>query len=310
MRIAVLGTGGVGGYFGAKLAAAGHRVVFIARGKHLEAMRQQGLTVKSQQGDLHVRDASFISDPAAAGAVDCVLVCVKSYDTEACARILGPLIAEETAILSLQNGIDNPDKLAAVWGKERVFAGVVYVASQLCAPGLIQHSAAGRIIFGPLERHRTAAAERLGQVLAAAFPCDVDPEIRRAQWLKLLWNAPFCALACLARANTREILESPSLSLLATDCMQEVRAAAQAHGIDLETETIDRTLAFSRTLGDFKPSMLQDLEAGKPLEHDAFNGIVVRSLERVGKRAPLNRVFYLTLSYLDGKIRGHWKGGR
>jgi 2-dehydropantoate 2-reductase len=304
VRVAVMGTGAVGGYFGARLAAASNDVAFIARGPHLAAMRQQGLTLESPQGNLHIRDALFTDDPSQVGAVDLVLFCVKSYGTDATAANLASLIGDRTIILSLQNGVDNADKIAQRWGHQRTLAGVVYIGSQLLQPGKIKHSSGGRIVFGELDgqvHETTQAVERL--LSSARISCEVSRAIRNIQWRKLLWNAPFCAISCLTHSNVKEIVESDSLTKLALDCMAEVREAAKAQAIDLDPALFDETLNFSKSLGDFKPSMLQDLEAGKPLEYEAFNGIVVELLGRTGKEAPTNQVFYGALKYLDKKIR-------
>jgi 2-dehydropantoate 2-reductase len=303
MRIAVMGTGAVGGYFGARLAAAGQDVAFIARGSHLEAMRKEGLKVESVQGAFHIR-ALFTADPREVGPVDLVLFCVKSYDTESAAAQIAPMIADKTAILSLQNGIDNPDKLAARWGKARTLAGVVYLGAFVAEPGVVRHSAGGRIVLGDLAGATSAAAKRIEQVLSGAqIPCALSAEIRKVMWTKLVWNAPFCALSCLARANVEEIVESEPLHKLAADCMEEVREAARSAGIELPPSVIEETFEFSQGLGDFKPSMLQDLEAGKPLEYEALNGIVVGLLEQKGKRAPINEISYGVLKFLDERIR-------
>jgi 2-dehydropantoate 2-reductase len=303
MRIAVMGTGAVGGYFGARLAAAGQDVAFIARGSHLEAMRQEGLKVKSIQGDLHIR-ALFTSDPGEIGPVDLVLFCVKSYDTEDAAAKATPLMGEKTVVLSLQNGIDNPDKIARRWGEARTLAAVVYLGAVVAAPGKLEHRAGGRIVLGDLDGQTSATANRVEQTLSGAgIPCALSAEIRKVMWTKLVWNAPFCALSCLARANVKEILEAESLRKLASDCMQEVREAARSTGIELAPSVVEETFAFSKTLGDFKPSMLQDLEAGKPLEYEALNGIVVRLLREKGKEAPINEAAYSVLKFLDQRIR-------
>jgi 2-dehydropantoate 2-reductase len=304
MRIAVFGTGAVGGYFGAKLAVSGQDVGFIARGENLQALRRHGLQVKSPDGDLHVMKSLFTSDPAAIGAVDLVLFCVKSYDTDACLNTIAPLISAQTATLSLQNGVDNPDRLAAVWGSSRTIAGVVYLGAKMAHPGTIEHSAAGRIVLGPIDGTLSQTTRDVQQVLAAAaIPCEVSTSIRAVQWEKLLWNAAFCAISCLTRATVKDIVESDALTKLAIDCMSEVREAANSYGVELAPERIEHTLAFSKSLGDFKPSMLQDLEAGKPLEYEAFNGFVVNRLSGAGRTAPINQVFYRALKYLDQKIR-------
>jgi 2-dehydropantoate 2-reductase len=304
VRIAVMGAGAVGGYFGARLAAASHEVSFIGRGKHLETMRRQGLSINSFQGDFHIANALFTADPADVGIVDLVLFCVKSYDTEEAGQRLDRLIGTRTVILSLQNGVDNADKIARRWNSQRTLAGVVYLGAQLVQPALIKHSAGGKIVFGERNgdlQETTLALE--GTFTAAGIPCESSTEIHKVQWRKLLWNAPFCAIACLTRATAKEIVESPSLTKLATDCMNEVLEAAQTLGFVFDPAVIEETLAFSRSLGNFKPSMLQDLEANKPLEYEAFNGIVVDLLRRAGKEAPTNQVFYGALKYLDQRIR-------
>jgi 2-dehydropantoate 2-reductase len=304
MRIAVVGAGAVGSYFGAQLAGAGHDVAFLARGKHLATMRREGLRIDSPGGRLHVRNSLFTSEAKEVGIADLILLCVKSYDTETAAQAAAAMIGERTIILSLQNGVDNPEKIIRLWGSHRTLAGVVYIGAQVSAPGVITHSAAGRIIFGQLDGNIDRPAKWVEETLAAAaIPCEISTSIQRVQWTKLLWNAPFCAISCLTRATVKEIVEFDSLRQLALDCMAEVQAAARTRGVELGAELFDETLTFSRSLGEFKPSMLQDLEAGKPLEYEAFNGIVVQLLHHAGRAAATNQFFYGTLKYLDKKIR-------
>ena len=220
MRIAVIGTGAVGGYFGAKLAAAGHELVFIARGKHLDALRRDGLHIVSSSGNRHVRNAVFTASAAAIESVELVLFCVKSYDTETAAKAFAPLIGAHTTILSLQNGIDNSEKLAGLWGDDRTLAGVVYIGAQIDAPGVIHHANGGKIVFGRLDGKTKEGAKTVEHVLAAAeIPCELSDNIQKIQWAKLLWNAPFCAISCLARANVKQIVESDALTDLAIACM-------------------------------------------------------------------------------------------
>lgn len=299
MRIAVMGAGAVGGYFGARLAASGLDVSFIVRGEHLRSTQKNGLRVKSIQGDLEIR-SQFTSNPDQVGPVDLILFSVKSQDTEEAAKSLAPLMSEKTAVLSLQNGVDNPEKIARLWGADRTLAGVVYIAAQVPEPGVIEHSAGGRIVLGSLDARGQETARNVQSILAGAnIPCDVSSEIRTVLWKKLAWNAPFCALSCLLHMTVGEILASNSLKDLIRGCIEEVRDAAQCRGIDLPASTAQETLGFSRGLGDAKPSMLQDLEAGKPLEYEALNGIVVKVLHQAGKRAPINEIFYAALRCID-----------
>jgi 2-dehydropantoate 2-reductase len=304
MHIAVMGTGAVGAYFGARLAAAGHELAFIARGKHLEVMRRNGLRVNSPGGNLHVEDARFTAAPGDIGTVDLILFCVKSYDTESAAAALAPMIGAHTTIVSLQNGIDNPEKIARRWGDGRTLTGVVYVGAAVASPGVITHSTGGKIIYGAADGEIGDGAKAVEQVLSnAAIPCELSADIQKVQWAKLLWNAPFCAISCLARADVKQIVESATLTRLVFACMSEVQAAALAAGIELPGSLCEEAVNFSQGLGAFKPSMLQDLEAGKPLEYEAFNGIVIKRLEEAGKTAPINQSFYALLKHLDYRIR-------
>jgi 2-dehydropantoate 2-reductase len=304
MRIAVMGAGAVGGHFGAQLARAGHKVAFIARGQHLEAMRREGLRVISPAGDLHIQNARFTVDTNDVGIVDLILFCVKSYDTESAAASLRPMMSDGSVILSLQNGIDNPEKIARLWGKQRTFAGVVYIGAEIDSPGVIRHAAGGRIIFGQPDGGADDSAQLIARsLIAAGIPSEFSQDIQKVQWTKLLWNAPFCAISCLTHVNMTQIVESEALINLALDCMSEVQAAALTRGIVLPRELFDQAVVFSRGLGEFKPSMLQDLAAGKPLEYEAFNGIVVKLLRQTGKQAPINQTFHAMLQCLDNRIR-------
>jgi 2-dehydropantoate 2-reductase len=293
-----MGAGAVGGYFGARLAAAGQNVAFIARGSHLESMRREGLRVKSIQGNLCIRSL-FTSSSEEVGARDLILLCVKSYDTEEAVKTLEPLMGEKTVVLSLQNGVDNPEKIAKLWGADRTLAGVADIAVRVPEPGTIEHTASGRIFLGPLQPSGRESAGNVKAVFVGAkIPCEVSPDIQTTLWKKLAWNAPFCALSCLLRMTVGEIVASESLRSLITSCIEEVRDAAQYHGVELPSSTAEETLGisrFSHSLGDVKPSMLQDLEAGKPLEYEALNGIIVKLLHGAGKRAPINEIFYTAL---------------
>jgi 2-dehydropantoate 2-reductase len=309
MRIAVIGAGAVGGYFGARLAAANLDVSFIARGEHLKSMQKNGLRIRSVQGDLEIR-SQFTSDPNQVGVVDLILFSVKSQDTEEAAKLLAPLMSAKTMVLSLQNGVDNPEKIARLWGANRTLAGVAYIAAQVSEPGIIEHSAGGRIVMGSFDRRNQELARNVAPTLAnAKVSCDLSSDMPGVLWKKLAWNSPFCALSCLLRMTIGEILASNSLKELITGCVEEVREAAQCRGVELPQSTRQEVLSFSRSLEDFKPSMLQDLEAGKPLEYEALNGIVIKTLQQAGKRAPINEIFYAALKYMDQDLRAKQSKG-
>jgi len=303
MRIAVMGAGAVGGYFGARLAASGLDVSFIARGEHLRATQTHGLRVRSIQGDLAIH-SRFTSNPVDVGPVDLILFSVKSPDTEEAAKSLTPLMSEKSTVLSLQNGVDNPEKIARLWGADRTLASVVYIAAAVREPGVIEHSGGGRIVLGSLDAPDQESARDIQSILGRShIPCDVSSEIRTVLWRKLAWNSPFCALSCLLRMTVGEIMASDSLRHLVRGCVEEVREAARCRGIHLPPSIAQDTLDSSHRLVDVKPSMLQDLEAGKPLEHEALNGIVVRILHQAGKRAPINEIFHTALKLIDQDLR-------
>jgi len=303
LRVAVMGAGAVGGYFGARLAASGATVVFIARGEHLEAMRQHGLRVKSLHGDLDIH-SEFASGLDRIAPVDLVLFAVKSQDTEEAARSLAPVMGRTTVVLSLQNGVDNADRIARLWGGDRSLAGVAYVSARVSAPGVIEHSGGGRIALGPLRAAGTDHAHVAQSILTQAeIPCEISPDIRTVLWRKLVWNAPFCALSCLLRMTVGDILGSAALEAMVRGCIDEVREAAQCCGVELPPSVAEEALSASVPLRSVKPSMLQDLEAGKPLEHEALNGLVVKILQQAGKRAPINEILYGALARIDEDLR-------
>jgi 2-dehydropantoate 2-reductase len=303
-----MGAGAVGGYFGARLAASGVDVTFIARGEHLEAMQKHGLRIRSIQGDLEIH-SEFISSSEQIAPVDLVLLAVKSQDTDEAARSLAPFMGRETAILSLQNGVDNTDKIARLWGGDRSLAGVAYISARISAPGVLEHRGGGRIVLGSLHAGGQEHARTVHAMLAQArIPCDISSDIREVLWKKLAWNAPFCALSCLLHMTVGDILDSASLEACVRGCIEEVREAARCCGIDLPPSTAQEALSFSTPLRNVKPSMLQDLEAGKPLEHEALNGIVVKILRQSGRRAPINEILYTALKHIDQDLRAKQSG--
>jgi 2-dehydropantoate 2-reductase len=303
-----MGAGAVGGYFGARMAASGIDVTFIARGEHLKAMQKHGLRIRSIQEDLEIR-ATFISSSDQVAPVDLVLLAVKSQDTEEAARSLAPFMGGGAAILSLQNGVDNADKIARLWGGDRSLTGMAYIAARISAPGVIEHRGGGRIVLGSVHAGAQDHVRAVHSILAQArISCDVSSDIREVLWKKLAWNAPFCALSCLLHMTVGDILDSASLEALVRGCVDEVREAARCRSVDLPPSMAQEVLTSSIALRNVKPSMLQDLEAGKPLEHEALNGAVVRILQQSGRRAPINEILYSALSHLDRDLRAKQSG--
>ncbi len=302
MKVAVMGSGAVGGYYGGLLANGGADVTFIARGKHLEALRAQGLRVKSVKGDFSLL-VKATDDPQEVGPVNLILFCVKSYDTEPAMRQALPMVEKETVILSLQNGIDNEEKIASVVGKEKVLAGVAYIGSGVPEPGVILHEAEGKIAFGELDGGVSGRVLKLKEFFDRCdLPAEASPDMKKALWAKLAWNAPFNAINALVGGLVNAIVENPQTLDLARRVTAEVVAVASASGVPLALDEVwERNLRFSQR-SDIKTSMLQDLEMGRPLEHEALNGIIVKYGTKLGIPTPYNFTLYALLVNLQAKV--------
>jgi 2-dehydropantoate 2-reductase len=306
MRILIAGAGAVGGFFGGLLARAGHEVVFLARGANLAALRARGLTVESVDGDFRVAPVRATGDVAGEPPVGLVLVTVKSYDTAAAARAIAPVIGPETIVLSLQNGVENEALLAAVLGLPPLMRAMTHIGAELVAPGVVRHVAEGTVYFGEPTGRESARARSLAALLAAAgVRHHLASDILVRLWDKLAWNAAHNAVTALTRATVGAAVAVPATAHVVRAAMLEVVAVARAQGIGLDPERVERTLAFSRAhLGGLRTSMLQDLERGRPLEHEALNGAVVRLGDAAGVPTPVNRTLHGLLAALDPGRRG------
>lgn len=299
-RVLVVGAGGVGGYYAGQLAGAGHDVTLVARGAHAAALRAHGLRVRYPDGAEQRHTIGVVEDPRDTGVADLILVAVKSYDTEQAARLLAPCAGPDTIVLSLQNGPENEDELARVAGLAPLLLAVTYIGSEIAEPGVIAYSGAAEIVFGEPDAPSSPRTERLAAWLARAdVKHRVSPRIRNVVWDKLAWNAAFNAITTITRRTVSGILDEPAGHALIRDTMQETLDVAHGLGIDVPVR-IDASIAHSRrVLPDFRTSMLQDLERGKRLEHDALNGAVVRAGLRAGVATPLNTTFARLLATID-----------
>ena len=289
LRIAIVGAGGVGGYFGARLAAAGADVHFIARGAHLDAMRTRGLTIRSFKGDLHLPRVQATDNPAAIGSVDIVFFTVKLYDAEAAARRLLPLVGSDTAVIPLQNGVDAADIVARAVGREHAAGGTVYVAAVIDEPGVIRHSALDHLIFGELDGTRTPRLERLLQACRpAGFQATLSDNVQVDIWTKFVRLSVFSGMTAVTRCPIGPIVADPELFDMAKAAAREAMAVARATGVSVPDAVIDDVDRAYRALpGHMKSSMLEDLERGRPLELPWLSGAVVR-LGR-GRASPRRR---------------------
>ena len=298
MRIAVLGSGGIGGYYGALLAKAGHDVSFIARGAHLEAMQQRGLTLRTPDGDSTI-PVTAVADTRTVGAVDLVLFCVKSYDTEPAAQALAPLMARDTAVVTFQNGVDNVEAIASVVGSGTVLVGVVYIALQLAGPGMVQRTGGeGKIVLGELGGTLTERVQRIASAFQqSGVPHQVSTDINRVLWEKFLFIAGVGGVTALARSGIGPLLASPEGRTLLTTSREEIAAVARAERVPLPADAADRAVEQAATLPpQWRSSLARDLEDGRRLEVEALSGAVVRRGLKLGLPTPIHQTIAACLS--------------
>jgi 2-dehydropantoate 2-reductase len=298
MKIAIMGTGGVGGYFGARLAVAGENVWFVARGAHLSAIRRCGLHIESRLGDLEIKPAQATDDPAAIGPVDLVVFAVKLWDTEAAAVAAKPLVGADTAVLSLQNGVDAVERLSAVFGKARVIGGLCHIAAAICQPGVIRHTGTmARVTLGELDGSRSA---RLDAIAAACRKAGVETvvsdDIARAIWEKFVFLASFSGVTSLSRLPKGPIFADPECRKLFESAIAEAAAVARARGVRLPDDLVGKLMAFGDGLpAEMKSSMLGDLERGNRLELPWLSGAVAQLGAASGVPTPVHQAIYRAL---------------
>jgi len=307
MRIAVLGTGAVGGYFGGRLAHAGEDVVFIARGAQLRALRERGLRVDSPAGDFVVRPVQATDDPAQVGPVDAVLVGVKAWQVTEAARAMLPLVGPATFVVPLQNGVEAPDQLAAVLGAEHVLGGLCRIVSLVVGPGHVRHAGLEPYVaLGELDNRPSQRAARLRQALVrAGVTAEIPPDIRVALWEKFLFIASFSGVGAVTRAPAGVLRELPETRRMLEQAMREILAVARAKDIALPEESIPRTMALVENLPpDGTASMQRDIMAGRPSELESQSGAVVRLGREMGVATPLHAFIYYSLLPLELRARG------
>jgi len=291
MRIAILGSGGVGGYFGGRLAATGADVTFIARGAHLAALREGGLRIDSAQGHHHVARVQATDDPTTIGPVDIVFFTVKLYDTEEAARMLPPLIGPGTLVVPFQNGVESVEVLTRAVGRAHVAGGTAYVAAVIAEPGLIRHTAMGSIIFGPLDGERSPLLDRLLEACRhAGFGVTLSDHIMADIWAKFVRLTVFSGMTALTRCSIGPLRDDPDLLAMMRAALVESIAVARAKGVPLPEKAFDDIDKAMATLpSNARSSMLEDLERGRRLELPWLSGTIVRIGQEVGVDTPVHR---------------------
>ncbi len=307
MKILVYGTGGVGGYFGGRLAEAGLDVTFLARGRHLEAIQKNGLRIESVAGDFHVDPARATDDPSTVPTPDVVLVAVKAWDVVAAGERIAPVLRPESMVVPLENGVEAVDELAAAVGRERVVGGLCRIVAFVSAPGVIRHAGvAPAIVLGELDGGSSARVERLREAFAAARGMDVQvaADFRAALWQKFLFIAPYSSVGAVTRMPAGETRSVPETRRMLEAAMREVASVARARGVKLPDEMIDKTIAFIDSLpADSTASMQRDLMEGRPSELESQAGAVVRLGREAGVATPVHEVLYAALLPMERRAR-------
>ena len=297
MRIAVYGAGGVGGYFGGRLAQAGADVHLIARGDHLRALRKHGLKVRSVNGDFEV-PAPATDDPAAVGRCDFVLFCVKTFDTDAALARLGPLVGEDTAVVSLQNGVENEEKLGQVVGEDHVMGGAAFIFAGIAEPGVIVHTGGPTTItFGELDGRTSERAQRLlAWCERAGFGAELSATIKTVLWAKLAFISAQAGMTAAVRLPIGEIRTVKAAWAAFHRLVAEACAVAEADGHPVPQAAQDRAVAMAQAIepGSFS-SLHDDLVAGHRMELDALHGFIVRRAAEHGVAVPISEAVYAIL---------------
>jgi len=307
MRIAVFGTGAVGGYFGGRLVQSGEDVVFIARGEHLKALHTKGLRVDSIKGDFLVKPVHVTDDPAEAGKVDVVLVGVKAWQVLEAAQAMRPLVGPETFVVPLQNGVEASSQLAAVLGSQHVLGGLAKIISLIVGPGHVRHAGAEPYVaFGELDNRVSERGERLRQAFVrAGVRVEIPPDIQAALWDKFLFVVSLGGVGAVTRAPIGVMRSVPETRQILGQAMREIFNVARAREIVLPEDVIDKTMAFVDGLPPGGTTSLQrDIIEGKPSELDAWNGAVVRLGQEVRVITPLHSFIYHSLLPLELRARG------
>jgi 2-dehydropantoate 2-reductase len=307
MRFAIFGVGAIGGYFGGRLAQAGEEVAFIARGEHLEALRTKGLRVDSINGDFVLPAVTATDDPSRIGAVDVVLVGVKTWQVPAAAESMRPLLGEDTLVLPLQNGVEAPAQLAKLLGREHVCGGLAKIISYIAGPGHIRHTGADPYIaLGELDNQPSDRLERLRRALQrSGVSAEIPPDITAALWAKFLFVASWGGVGAITRAPIGVIRSVSQTRRMLEGSMQEIYEVADALNVNLAPDAVSAAMGFIDTLPpNGTTSMQRDIIENRPSEIESWTGAVVRFGRDAGVPVPINEFTFNSLLPLERKARG------
>jgi len=304
MKIAIFGSGGVGGYFGGKLAASGEDVTFLARGAHLAAMQSEGLRITSPLGDVHVAKVQATDRPQAIGPVDVVLFTVKLYDVDTAAATLAPLIGPNTVVITLQNGVDAMDMVAKHVGADHVAGGAAYIVVVIDTPGHLRHTTAQQLVFGERDGTRSdrlIAFEQAG--IRAGFQAQASDDVQAVLWTKFVRLATWSGMTTVTRSPMGVVRDTPATFEMMMAAIDEVIAVGKAKGVNFPPDLMEGTLKLIKNFpASSKSSMLEDIERGRRLELPWLSGAVVRIGKEVGVPTPIHQFITTVLTpFVDGR---------
>ena len=291
MKILVMGSGAIGGYYGAVLFSSGHEVTFVARGAHLDAIKRDGLRVESvKSGDFTIRPRA-VEKPDDSWKADLALFCVKGYDNPVAIKVMEPAVSPDTAIVTLQNGIGSGDELAAVFGRERVLLGATYIDAVRKGPGVVAETGGlTGIVFGERDGGQSPRAVRIRNAFVeAGIDCELSSSVATELWKKLIFICALSGMTCITNGTLAEVLDTPETNALGLQVMREAAAVAVASGVELDEDVVeDRMAALEAGKHTFRSSMKTDLDRGNPLEVGVLNGAVARLGKELGMATPVN----------------------
>jgi len=301
MRIAIMGAGGVGGCLGGLLAKAGNDVSLIARGEHLEAIRENGLKIIRPDGEFVVQ-VEATDDPSEIGPVDLVLFTVKTFQNRHVITNLKPLMGPETSVITLQNGVESHEQLGAVLGPSNILPGAYWASSHIVAPGVIAEDVGARISFGEVDDTDSLRALEIRKVFRdAGIETELSPDPLRVLWEKFVVLSALAGITSAAQTRPKELLQFPDARKMFCDAMEEALAVGLAKGIELPMNLVQDSLKYVESLPDFQNSMHGDYEAGRPTELDALSGAVIRLGKQIGVKTPVHDFLYsVLLPHKDG----------
>ena len=303
MKIAIMGTGGVGGYYGGLLAQCGHDVTFIARGMHLKAIQENGLQVKSIFGDFHIQPAQATDDPGQIGLVDLILFCTKTYSIDEAAQQIRSLVGPDTNVLPLQNGIDAADRIGAIIGMQHMLGGATWISSAVEAPGVIkQISQFRRVVMGELDGQVTPRVQAVHKAFdETGITAELSENILKIMWTKFVFISMASGLGSLTRLPIGSYRSVPETRAMMTSLMREVETLARVQGIELDKDVVQKSLDFvDNASPHIRPSMQLDVEAGRRSEIESMIGVVGRKGRELDIPTPVSDMVYASL--LPGEI--------